>query len=219
MNALRSVVRRGAAVLVLAVVSLWAAGCQQGPVIYPPIGGPAGNNGSVTNGIVANGAGKLRPGDRITLIFSGIEPPMPNYEDRVKEDGTISPPDILRWVAAGKTPGELQTELNAEYKKYYTRLNVTVSAGDRYYYVSGDVKNPGPKLWLGETDIVSAIAAAGDFTEFADRKNVQVTRADGRVEVVNVVDVLRDPETNQVATHPGDKIHVPRASILWPLRR
>ena len=85
-------------------------------------------------------------GDTVTVTFSGLpdtDNPTPHQEP-IKEDGTITLPDIGKIQATGKTAGELQNEIHDLYvPKYYTHLTVTVSTGDRVYYVRGEVKLPG----------------------------------------------------------------------------
>ena len=94
-------------------------------------------------------------------------------------------------------------------RKLYKNLTVTILTQARYYYVSGEVRKPGPEPYLGETDIIKAISAAGDFTDFASKRSVRVTRADGRTEVVNVRRAIDDPQYD-VPIYPGDKIVVKR---------
>jgi protein involved in polysaccharide export with SLBB domain len=62
---------------------------------------------------------------------------------------------------------------------------------------------------LGETDIVKAISAAGDFTDFANKRKVRLTTADGHTKIINVRKAIEDPQYD-VPVYPGDKIFVPR---------
>ena len=153
-----------------------------------------------------------RVGDMVTIVFSGSigsEPLIPVHQETIKEDGTITPTFVGSVVAAGKTPGDLQKELQEKYDKLFNTLTVTVISKERYYYVTGEVKNPGPEPYLGETDIIKAISAAGDFTDFASKRKVRLTRASGRTQIVNVKKILDDPQFD-VPVYPGDKIYVPR---------
>jgi polysaccharide export outer membrane protein len=88
-------------------------------------------------------------------------------------------------------------------------MTVTVTSKDRYYYVSGEVKNPGTKPYLGETDILKAISSASDFTDFAKRTKVQINRANGKKETIDATKAIEDPKQN-VPVYPGDHIFVPR---------
>src|SRR5437773_5344828 len=65
----------------------------------------------------------LRPGDQVTIVFSHNPPK--NHEERIKDDGTITPPDISQegpLQAAGKTRPQLEKELQERYNKYYRNL-------------------------------------------------------------------------------------------------
>jgi polysaccharide biosynthesis/export protein VpsN len=152
-------------------------------------------------------------GDQVTVTFSGLPPSdvIPPHEERIKEDGTITLALIGAVKAAGKAPGELQKEIQDLYvPKYYLRLTVTVKSQDLVYSVGGEVKSPGPKVYVGETTVTKAIQAAGDFTDFANRKKVKLTRAGAKKPIiVNCVDALNDPSKDP-QVFPGDKIDVPR---------
>jgi polysaccharide export outer membrane protein len=157
---------------------------------------------------------KFRIGDQVLINFSGsvsdliLQP----HKEAIKEDGTITPPLVGSIVAAGRTPGDLQQELKERYDKLYRNLTVTVLPADRYYYVSGEVRKPGPEPYLGETDIIKAIAAAMDFTDFANKRKVTLTRANGQKETINVQKILNG-KADDVPIYPGDKIVVKRR--LW----
>jgi polysaccharide export outer membrane protein len=154
---------------------------------------------------------KFRIGDQVLVNFSGSVPDMilQPHKEAVKEDKTITPPLVGPVVAAGRTPGDLQRELQEKYNALYKNLTVTVLPADRYYYVTGEVKKPGPEPYLGETDIIKAISAAYDFTDFANKKSVRLTRANGKTEVVNVQKIING-NADDVPVYPGDKILVKR---------
>jgi protein involved in polysaccharide export with SLBB domain len=149
--------------------------------------------------------------DLVRVTFSGIPDPILPHEERIKEDGTITLPLIGAIKADGKTPGELQKAITDAYvPDFYKRLTVTISSDQRVYYVGGQVRTPGRQQYLGTTTVTKAIQSAGDFTDFADRKNVYLTRADGKKFTVNCIKAAKDPALD-LAVFPGDKIEVP----LW----
>jgi polysaccharide export outer membrane protein len=152
-------------------------------------------------------------GDMVAVTFSGTSENIPSHEERIKEDGTITLFLINAVQAAGKSPGELQRELQAEYNKYYKTLIVTVRTYARVYYVGGEVKRPGTQEYLGQTTVTKAIQAAGDFTDFAKKNRIRVIRNDGTSLTVSFNKLIDDPSLDP-AIYPGDKIHVPRR-ILW----
>lgn len=151
---------------------------------------------------------RLAPGDQIRVVLSGIaEPPQP-HEEAIKEDGTITLPNIGVITAEGKTTVELQKEIYEKYvPNYYKRLTVTVSTDRRVYYVQGQVRASGRQEYLGPTTVLKAIATAGDFTDFANRKRVVLTRADGTRIIVDCVKAARD-SAYDLPVYPGDKIEV-----------
>jgi polysaccharide export outer membrane protein len=156
--------------------------------------------------------GEFQPGDLIIITFSGVNPPMPQHEEQIKGDGTVTPPFVGPVVAAGKNSGQLQKELQERYDLIYTHINVTVK-DSRFYYISGEVNRTGPTAYIGATDLIQAISAAGGFTEFANKRNIQITRAGTRRQViVNFGKAVNDPR-HAIEIYPNDTINVPRS--LW----
>jgi polysaccharide biosynthesis/export protein VpsN len=155
-------------------------------------------------------AARFHIGDSVTVDFSGTVDKIDEHVEPIKEDGTITLPYIGPVRALGKTAGELQTDIHDLYvPKYYVRLTVTVSSPQRVFYVGGEVKQPGRQLYVGETTVTKAIQTAGDFTDFANQKKVQLIRHNGEVITVNCVKALKDP-TLDPPVYPGDQIQVPR---------
>jgi protein involved in polysaccharide export with SLBB domain len=200
----RSIAGYGLALLTLISAALLLTGCQT-PKFEPLPGDvpdPAAKMGT---------ADPFHVGDQVNITFSSASPELilPPIREAVKEDGTITVPLLGKVTANGKTPGQLQTELQKEFGKYYKNFNVTVLPADRFYYVSGEVKRPGPEPYLGVTDIIKAISAAGDFTDFARKKKVLLTRASGQKEIINVQKIINGG-AEDVPIYPGDKIVVKR---------
>jgi len=78
------------------------------------------------------------------------------------------------------------------------------------FYVDGEVKSPGPKLYMGQpVTVLKAIASAGDFTDFAKRTKVTLTRLNGKKQTINCDKARKDPRLD-APVYPGDTIHVPR---------
>jgi polysaccharide export outer membrane protein len=155
---------------------------------------------------------KFQVGDLVKITFSGnvandlLQKP---HEEHVKEDGSITPPYVGSAIAAGKKPGVLQKELQDRYDLIFRNLTVTVTAGDRYFHVDGEVNRKGPCPYLAETDIVQAISAAGGFTEFANKKNIRLIHPNGETEIINYNKAVEDPGFNR-PVYPADKIVVKR---------
>jgi polysaccharide export outer membrane protein len=156
----------------------------------------------------------LHVGDTLTVTLDGLPTPVPPHEEAIKEDGTITLDLIGPIVAAGKTLGEFQNDIYHAYvPRYYTHLAVTVTtSADRVYYVQGEVSHPGEELYREGLTVTRAIDAAGDFTDFANRKTVVLIRTNGQRIKVNCDAVMKgdapDPEV-----YTGDQVLVRRR--LW----
>jgi polysaccharide export outer membrane protein len=149
-------------------------------------------------------------GETVSISFSGTDEIIPIHEEPIKEDGTVTLPYIGAVQAAGKTAGELQTEIHDLYvPKYYVRLTVTVKAGDLIYYVTGEVKTPGRQLYVGETTVTKAITSAGGFTDFANHSKVWLVHANGERIRVDADNALEHPSADP-QVYPGDQIEVRR---------
>ena len=154
----------------------------------------------------------MRIGDRLTVELSGISDSSvagPKEQD-IKEDGTINLPRIGSVAANGKSPSKLEHEIESLYvPAWYPQINVTVTPVARYFFVMGQVTNPGRQLYTGPITLLGAIGTAGDFTPFAKKGAVQVIHANGSIETINCRKAVGNPKLN-IAIHPGDQIQVGR---------
>jgi len=154
----------------------------------------------------------LRKGDLVQIVFSGIPTPPADVDERIKEDGTINLQLIGNLPAEGKTPGQLQKEIQDAYvPKYFVRLTVTVKTERRVFYVDGEVRRPDRFVYEGEISLLQAIAAAQGFTDFAARGRVELVRNTGEQLVIDARKAKDNP-TLDVPIVPGDRIFVPRRS-------
>ena len=176
---------------------------------FPPHPTPPIMTGSPVTGYTAAGGSPFsRWRHRHCDLVRPSEDNSPHQEP-IKEDGTITMPDIGHVQAAGKTAGELQNEIyNLYVPKLYRHLTVTVIPGDRVYYVTGEVKQPGRQLYVGQMTVTKAITTAGDFTDFANHK-VWLIRANGQRIKVNCNKALKD-SSKDLQVYPNDQIYVPR---------
>jgi protein involved in polysaccharide export with SLBB domain len=194
--------------LLLAVL---LAGCATGDRIFEPIdpsGMPAGG------GAALQGAEQIKEGDVLTISMSDIPNPPPAYEVKVREDGTITLLLNQSFRAAGKTVGPLEREIHERYvPKYYTQCTISIRFQNGYYFVNGEVKSPNRYPYLGKTTVLRAISSAGDFTDWANKRKVRLTRNDNTSLNVDCIKALSDPSLD-LEVYPGDKIHVPRRVIF-----
>lgn len=192
--------------LVLPSLGLTLAGCagtDNTAVMAPP---PANYPGDPA-------VSRLHVGDTITVILDGLPDLIPLHEEAIKEDGTINLDLIGHVKAAGCTAGELQDAIHDLYvPKYFTHVTITVKTGDRVFYVRGEVKGPGRQIYVGQITVTKAITSAGDFTDFANRKKVVLTRANGQRFKLNCNDIL-DGSAPDPQVYPGDQIEVTRRAF------
>lgn len=201
MKQLRNMVKTGTAILSVWVILLLVAGCGTTDPRFEDVSGDAKT--------IRGALEKFHDGDLVVVSFAGPGLDKKPHEERIKDDHTITPPDVGPVVAAGKTAGELQKELQEKYDLIYKNFTVTVKAGDRYYSVDGEIRQPGPKPYLGDTDVVRAIAAGGGFTEFAKKSKILVTRKNGKKFTVDYEKAIQDSSEN-LPVYPDDQIYVPR---------
>jgi polysaccharide export outer membrane protein len=156
----------------------------------------------------------IRVGEMLHIVFSDTPTAIPTVDDKVRDDGNITLMYNERFHAADKTPQDLAEEIRKRYvPNYFAQLTASVNRDImRAYYVDGEVRNPSKQLYTGPMTVTQAIASAGGFTDFANRKKVRVIRANGKTEIINCKEALEHPDRDP-EIFPGDKVHVPR-SIL-----
>ncbi len=155
----------------------------------------------------------LRPGDKVKVEFSGVsvvEAGLKNFETEVKEDGTVSFELLGPVKVAGKPLGQIEREVLALYvPKFFLRLNVVITGPEKFYWVGGQVKTPGRQFYTGKVTILQAIQTAGDFTDFADQKKVQLIRGGVAPLTIDCKAAKKNPKLD-VEIYPEDTIHVPQ---------
>jgi polysaccharide export outer membrane protein len=205
MNAPKILFVRLNLLLAATLLALGLAGCSTpdySGAMNPPEPGPNAGEQNVP---------RLHIGDTVTITFAGVPDELLPQEKPIKEDGSITLPDIGRVQAAGKTPGELEDIIHNLYvPAIYKHLNVTVkTTSDRVYFVRGEVRQPGRLIYVGQITVTKAITSAGDFTDFANHKKVLLIRANGQRFKLNA-DVILNGEAPDPPVYPGDQIEVGR---------
>jgi polysaccharide export outer membrane protein len=151
-----------------------------------------------------------RPGDQIKINFADNNGIPPTWEQTVREDGTITLPLGQTIRAADLRKGDLEAAIHDLYvPRILRRLTVSVKAEERSYFVSGEVKTPGQRIHTGVITAMKAIAAAGDFSDYANKSKIEIFRANGEKVEVNGKKALRDPSHDR-PVYPGDRVHVHR---------
>jgi protein involved in polysaccharide export with SLBB domain len=181
-----------------------------------PLAGSSNANANTGGATAPNNEESMevfRVGDSLNIIFSDTPVAIAPFRERVKEDGTITLIHNKTFTVLGKTRGQLEKEIRARYvPATYVNLTVTVEQPERLYWIGGEVKRPDRYAYLPNTTVLKAIQSAGDFTDFANKKKVKVTRADGRESVIDCIKAQRNPRYD-LQVLPGDRIHVPRSML------
>ena len=155
----------------------------------------------------------LNVGDLVSVIFSDLPTSIPPFEERVKDDGSITLLGNQTFQVAGKARRDLEQEIHDRYvPSYFVHLTVTVRPQERFYYVGGEVKLASRQPHPGEMTVLKAVASAGGFTDYANRKKVRLTHSNGQTVIEDCDAALENPRLD-LPVFPGDKINVPRSLL------
>lgn len=155
---------------------------------------------------------RLRVGDSLSVSYSDTPQPILPADPKVNDDGKITLMLNQTFDAAGKSCSMLADEIRARYvPRYYVNMTVTVvhMIQTQFFYVRGEVKAPARQVYTGPITVNQAIAACGDFTEFAKKTNVDLIRVDGRKQKVDCLKAIKSPALDP-QVYPGDTIVVHR---------
>jgi polysaccharide export outer membrane protein len=191
---------------------------------------PAGSNTFATMDTLDD-KHKLAQGDKLSFrILEDQEDPKEPMDPKplvVADHGDVEVPYIGRFPAVGKTCKQLSREIKVELeKKYYYQATVIIGL-DQFtkttgkVYILGEVRLTGMIEIPGDETLTvgKAVLRAGGFTNYADKRNVKVTRKSGsgaRIQtiVVNLTEVFEKGRADKdVELEPGDLIFVPSRLI------
>ena len=99
---------------------------------------------------------------------------------QIRPDGKITLPLVGDVAAAGRTSVELRDAIGGALKDYISNPVVTVIVTEttpQVVYVTGEVNKPGAlTLPSGQMSVLQALAMAGGFTDFANKKDIRILR-------------------------------------------
>ena len=153
----------------------------------------------------------LKALDPLYISFLGI-PKETQMETVIDEYGEISLPYIDDAViAAGKSVSELEREIQRLYVDggIYRTVTVNIQTSAKSYFMEGEVRRPQEYPLNRKITLLQAIAAAGGYTEYADPKDVVITRRGENIKV-NAKDFEKNPEKD-IPIEAGDRINVDRS--------
>lgn len=156
----------------------------------------------------------IRQGDRLIIRLTGVpQSDQGIFEVRVNETGHISMPHIGAIKVEGLTLGALKELIESEYKSRNIYKDPVVQilndAEPQYIDVGGDVRSPQRVAWSKDMTLLSAIAACGDFNEYADRRRVSVMRGGREIGPFDV-NAIRKGAAPNPELRPGDTVFVGR---------
>ena len=112
----------------------------------------------------------------------------------VDEDGKFSYPQLGEIEVEGKTVQEVRDIVQEGVDKYLESASVFVKLVNRNITILGEVKQPGQKLMVkNQLTIFEALGAAGDITDYGNRRNVKLIRELPDGKHITTFD-LTDPE-------------------------
>ena len=131
----------------------------------------------------------------------------------VDSDGTISMPLIGEIRADGSTPKQLKEKISERLRDFFNNnpdVDVTVAkVNSKRYFVYGGVGRQGEVALVEETTIMDALANAGGFKEFANKKKIYLMRGPQQFNF-NYNEVSKGKNLKQnIVIENGDRIYVP----------
>jgi len=166
------------AITVLSVLLLArAASAQTATTSVPTPIGTSGTSGAAAAGATANDY-RLAAGDKLRIeVYKDAQL---SQSLQIRPDGKVTLPLVGDVTAAGRTSAELRDAIGAALTEYIAKPVVTVIVVEttpQVVYVTGEVNKPGPvSLAGGHMSILQALSVAGGFTDFANKKDIQVLR-------------------------------------------
>jgi polysaccharide biosynthesis/export protein len=165
----------------LGTASAQTATTSTAPAATPdPAPAAVGTSGKAAEASSANDY-RLAAGDKLRIeVYKDAQL---SQSLQIRPDGKITLPLVGDVAAAGRTPLELRDAIGGALKDFITNPVVTVIVTEAtpppvaVVYVTGEVNKPGAlTLTAGPMSVLQALAMAGGFTDFADKKDIRILR-------------------------------------------
>lgn len=176
----------------------------------------------------AEGSYRLGPGDSIDVTV--WEMPELSRALVVRPDGYISYPLIHEIKVTGKTPSQLEHEIQEALSEHLIEPEVNVvvtSVGSKSVFIFGAVANPGVYPHFRQTTLLQGIITAGGFpsvsrsgqpVQHGDLSRIRIIRTHdtGREIITKNLKGLRDKEVvnEDIPLQPDDIVYVPQEANL-----
>lgn len=179
------------------------------------------------------------PAEPETAVESGLEAPAPATQDykvgnedildiavlqpeqlaltvTVSPDGSITFPYIGKVDVKGKTPSEVQEEIQSRladgYLKYPVVSVAVKESRSKKFYVYGEVLKPGTYFLEDNMTVLKAISTAGGFTKYGSSSRVKVLRpkanAAGYETMKANMKLIMNGLAKDIVLEPGDIVQV-----------
>lgn len=157
---------------------------------------------------------RIGPND-VLSIFIWKEPEL-TRNVTVMSDGRISYPLIGDIMAEGETVASLKDKITEKMKGYIENPEVTVIIDEcrsRRIYIIGQVGHPGPIELEAKMTVLQALASAGGFQDYANKKYILIFRRENNREKMyrfNYQEFISHDNLDQnIFLEPNDTIVVP----------
>lgn len=162
----------------------------------------------------------LQPPDVIEVYCSKV-PEINKQVQAIRPDGKISFEGLGELLAAGKTPAQVADMIRSKAAELYTisenePLDVRVTLfNSKVYYVVGEVRYPGPKLYTGRDTVLRAIAQAhpevtGWFKHIKVVRPAENEDSEAKIFEINLNKIYaKGDATRNVLLEEGDIVYVP----------
>jgi len=181
-----------------------AAVPEQADVQVPEAGAPA----------AASQEYKIGNDDIIDIAI--LQPEQLALTVTVSPDGSITFPYIGKVDVKGKTPSEvqeeIQTRLSDGYLKYPVVSVAVKESRSKKFYVYGEVLKPGTYFLEDNMTVLKAISTAGGFTKYGSSSRVKVLRpkagAAGYETIKVNMKLIMNGLSKDIVLEPGDIVQV-----------
>lgn len=153
----------------------------------------------------------LGPGDTVTVdIWGGVSLRLRRIVDR---EGKLALPEVGTVLVAGKTLGDVQTEVERLLRTQFRDVQSSVSLSRLRtvrVYVVGDVEHPGAYDISSLSTPLNALYAAGGPTQNGSLRIVKHFRGKDLIQQVDLYDLLLNGTRGDIKPlQPGDTVLVP----------
>jgi polysaccharide export outer membrane protein len=155
-------------------------------------------------------------GNEDILDIAVLQPEQLALTVTVSPDGSITFPYIGKVDVKGKTPSEVQEEIQSRladgYLKYPVVSVAVKESRSKKFYVYGEVLKPGTYFLEDNMTVLKAISTAGGFTKYGSSSRVKVLRpkanAAGYETMKANMKLIMNGLAKDIVLEPGDIVQV-----------